>query len=88
MTSRFTAVPGGCGGDTSLFQLVSDISEEYGKNCISFQSFSLQTLLKVLKSSDHGKKHRTGEAGRNRKGAVPAYQSRSSIKEINDDCSI
>jgi hypothetical protein len=46
--------------ETSLFQLEGGISEEYAKNCISFHPFSLEKRLKVLKSSCHGKKHRTG----------------------------
>jgi hypothetical protein len=42
----------------------------------------------VLKSSGYGKKHGTGKAGGNLNAAVPTYSIRSSIKEINDDCSI
>jgi hypothetical protein len=76
------------GWETSLFQLEGDISEEYVKNYISFHPFSLERGLEVLKSSGYGKKHRTGKAGGNRNGAVPTYPIRSSIKEINDDCSI
>jgi hypothetical protein len=48
------------GWETSLFQLEGDISEEYAKNCISFHPLYLERRLKVLKSSCHGKKHRTG----------------------------
>ncbi|HEY1158941.1 MAG TPA: hypothetical protein VGE95_21975, partial [Arthrobacter sp.] len=48
------------GWETSLFQLEGDISEEYVKKCISFQTFCLERGLKVLKSSCHGKKHRAG----------------------------
>jgi hypothetical protein len=44
------------------------------KKCVSFHGFSLERALKVLKSSDHGKKHRTGEAGGNLNGAVPTHQ--------------
>jgi hypothetical protein len=76
------------GCETSLFQLEGDIFEEYVKKCISFQSFYLERGLKVQKSSCYGKKHRTGKAGGNPNDAVPTYSIRSSIKEINDDCSI
>jgi hypothetical protein len=87
MTSRSVDEADG-GWETSLFQLEGDISEEYAKNCISFHPFYLERGLKVLKSSSHGKKQRTGKAGGNLNGAVPTYLLRSSIKEINDDCSI
>jgi hypothetical protein len=41
----------------------------------------------MQKSGVHGKKqHR--KAGGNLNDAVPTYPIRSSIKEINDDCSI
>jgi hypothetical protein len=36
--------------DTSPFQLVSDISEEYGKNCISLWSIDLESEVEMLKS--------------------------------------
>ena len=87
MTSSSAAAVDG-GWETSLFQLEGDISEEYGKKCVSFHSFCLERGLKVLKSSGYGKKHRTGKAGGNLNDAVPTYPIRSSIKEINDDCSI
>jgi hypothetical protein len=87
MTSSSAAAVDG-GWETSLFQLEGDISEEYVKKCVSFHTFSLERGLKVLKSSGYGKKHRTGEAGGNLNDAVPTYSLRSSIKEINDDCSI
>src|SRR6478752_6013771 len=60
MTSSSAAAADG-GWETSLFQLEGDISEEYVKKCISFHSSYLERGLKVLKSSSHGKKHRTGK---------------------------
>jgi hypothetical protein len=35
--------------------------------------------MQMQKSGNHGKIHRTGEAGGSRNGAVPAYRYRSSI---------
>jgi hypothetical protein len=79
MTSSSAVDREGCGCETSLFQLEGDISEEYVKKCISFHGFSLERRWKVLKSSGHGKKHRTGEAGGNLKDAVPTNQ----LPELN-----
>jgi hypothetical protein len=86
MTSSSAAAVDG-GWETSLFQLEGDISEEYGKKYVSFHRFRLERLLQMQKSGVHGKKqHR--KAGGNLNDAVPTYPIRSSIKEINDDCSI
>jgi hypothetical protein len=60
ITSSWAAGADNGGCETSLFQLEGDIFEEYVKKRISFQSFYLESRLKVLKSGDHGKKHRTG----------------------------
>ncbi|HEX7201289.1 MAG TPA: hypothetical protein VF249_00805, partial [Arthrobacter sp.] len=45
------------------------------KKCISFHTFSLERCLKVLKSSDHGKKHRTGKPAGTAKAQFPPTDS-------------
>jgi hypothetical protein len=54
MTST-AGTAGDDGDDTWRFQLLRCISEGYAKKCISFQSFTLETLLKLKKSGSHGK---------------------------------
>jgi hypothetical protein len=87
--SDITSSPGAAvdGWETSLFQLEGGISAEYAKNGSSFQPFSLERELEVLKSGSYGK-NTAPESGRQLNDEVPTYQFRSSIKEINDDCSI
>jgi hypothetical protein len=72
MTSSSPEAADDDGGVAFRFQLVVGISEEYGKNCNSFQRLHLVSVLEVQKSRDHGKKRRTGKAGPDCKGAERA----------------
>jgi hypothetical protein len=85
MTSTSGAA-GEDGDDAWRFQLLGCIYAGYAKNCVSFQSFPLETLLKVKKSRSHGKFHKLRISRPARSDADHA--SPGPLKEINDDRSI